>query len=1462
MSITILETRDLFAKNFGLQSLEWDFIEGATIEVYCSKYYTDVDPYILQISANGEVVGFNYVVEKTDIILVGVGVGEGFTWAGVISAIGKFATWAGGKTLGAFLFQAAAMTAFSMLVNMLLAPDTPSIDDASSQDSSKAYQWGGLSNTSDQMIPINVTLGEMLVAGNLVGVRTESRNVHTAGYSIRDTAYFLYGLTSNTLSSIEEVYINDIPISEFDKDDISVYYTLGTADQEPINSLLSLSMLTDDTPAPASDGILFPSLTTETVVNQELESPDHLVSLTESGSVLVGYQASEEFISTIPFMTLNANLASTETTSFVVQYDTEVFGDLNTTILALSTPVYLRLALTELSYDYTDNHELVLISNIAHHSTSGTDELFTVTISERLLPKAWATGATTIGYLVATPIYKTTYTIDAAGTDIWNANAYVPSDSWTIKMSTSSEIEDVELEFTHPQGLYFVYGGTHSGKSAGAKYSRWETYDYHLKQYDSTGTTVVADTLFTSPDDGQTTSYLEAMFANTQDMPRGFFSMGTYTSARSWSLKFTDIIRAKATYPSRYSTNSTHIALDSNGYLPKGYRYEISTRIHGHGNSNRDGVLGYYTFDPQGAVETNETDVYGTVLYRFKELNYDEVLSYPYTSLLAVAANATPTMNNSMPKVTAKVRAEILVGSEATKNTPSAWTAQFSQNNAWIALTALYNGVWGGNVGAGVDADFAANIDMDSWLLFATHCDSVIMSGALTGEANYTFNGTFDTKTTLLEAVNVIVSAANGVIVFNGSRLGVYFEQDTTMTQVFSPGNIVEDSMSIEYLNTVDTADAISGNFIDSTNNYEKTTMSYNYPDGDPRKSTSVELIGVVEPDRVIRSLLYKLNKTNGIKVMYSLKALSSAIRATKGDVIGLENEFIEYGVGGGRLQSINESTGVITLDRIYEEVTGTKYLTVAAQDGTLYPSVTTNWAITNWDNTGDTTLVTVGNTIELENIDALDVFLIGIGSDICRKALVNTIDINNDFTSTITAYGYIPFSEFDTGAFVLSTTQLQGITKEAFCPRNITFTADNKLTSVRVTWDPPSIASSTKDDGNFTIYRYALWRRQGTNEQWNHIADIAGGVGLYVDEPALGSVYYYKVVPIFNYFGTEATIPMSWVENFTDSGNADVEAGVDFTFSVYEYLPKPILSTVTDSNGYKVTINSTNSSLRDLTVFVTDPDDWMYQDKREGFGVWLRASNSSSTDWLGPQSITLSTGVSAGDSSITVSSTTGLCIPGLVVINDIDLVYVSAIASGTTLTVPYTAESRKFSIDLDHSAGVSVRNAHLGLNPIKYYAFESDVDVICATRQIRSSTVYKYNQLTNSVSSSDWGDMVSVGLEKYRIVQGISNHVLYIESATKYTVTTRYDIPEVADFIITSSHHDAFGYPISVYAIMWQWENSTLKLNDNDEIYFTLNSLPPFDYVWFGLTRMQFPVNIDDIPLYGWTSQVSIEGV
>ncbi|RLC04924.1 MAG: hypothetical protein DRI57_27895 [Deltaproteobacteria bacterium] len=725
----------------------------------------------------------------------------------------------------------------------------------------------------------------------------------------------------------------------------------------------------------------------------------------------------------------------------------------------------------------------------------------------------------------------------------------------------------------------------------------------------------------------------------------------------------------------------------------------------------------------------------------------------------------------------------------------------------------------------------------------------------------------------MLEAVGKVVAVANGRVVFDGARISVYWEADETMLQIFSSGNIVEGSLTMEYLNTVDTANAITGNIIDATNNYEKTAMTWIYPDSDPRKATSVELIGVTSPERGMRAIQYKLNKTNLVKIGYSFQATTGSIVCQQGDIAGIEDEFVVFGVGGGRIKDVNESTRKVTLDRIYEEITGSKYLTVNASDSNiLYPSAVANWGITNWDNTGDTTVVTISTTTDLEHISELDTFLIGIGSEICRKIVVDTIDINSDFTSTISAYGYVSFSSFDSGLFTLTTTQLKTMNKELFSPRNITFTADPALTFIRVAWDAPPISQETKSDQMFPVLRYMVWRRQGTVQPWQLVCDSIDA-SPYDDYVALGSTYYYKVLPVFSYYGSEATIPMSWVCNFTDtvpaepdpadytSGNIDVANGINFTWDAYEYLPKPELSSATETNGYVVNDNKENESLCDITIFVENPTNWLRKDSSEGLGLWTRGSSSSSTDWIGPTNITTSASIVAGASTIAVNTVTGLCIPGLIIIDDIDLVYVAS-ESSNTLAITFTDLDRKFSVGDSHASGVSVRNAHLGFNPVRYFCLEPHVTISAPSKQLLASTVYEYDVLANSISSGDWGNMVSYGLENFRVVQGISNTVHYIEQASDKSLTILDDIPEVSDFIITSSYLDASGTPNNVYAILWDFKLAELKVNGNGEIYFTVQGIPKSPYFWFGLTRFAFPYNIELAPTFGWSSVVSVEGV
>ena len=565
--------------------------------------------------------------------------------------------------------------------------------------------------------------------------------------------------------------------STFADDDISIYYTLGGNDQEALNPETSLSFLPSDPIAPASPGPLFPNLSVEKLLNLELDPPDHVVDVIEGSDTLIGYSYSDS--NSAPGVRVQASLrvalTKTETTTIHLQYQTEM-GIPVSDFTGFTTPCYAMFSIVD-DWTYTPTTEHVLISSVADGGIVGNYQYITLTISgTREYPQAWNTNAS-VELIPAIPRYAKSYAISTGGSDVWDHLHYVATLSWTAYTSDSSEIEDLEMQFTLPRGMFFVFAGTHSGKDAGAKFARWETYEFHLLQLDKTTSAVVKDIYFTPPDDGADRSIIAKFKTDSPGLPKGFFCYGRYTHAHTFSIKATDIVAAYADFPGLYSAPSgNQITLDANGFLPTGYKYQIKIRIHGHGADRRKGAIYYATLGPNDA--SGSSDNYETRLYRVKELDYSEVLRYPNQTLLAIALNSTTTTGGQMPTVVANWDFAVKYWNG------TAWVEGHTKNPAELATGICYNSLWGGGVGgpesdASKDANMAEKMDLSVWREFAIHCDdTTVTTGPLAGEPNYIFNGLYDSQRPFWDVLTEVCAVANARPYFDGSKISVYWEQD------------------------------------------------------------------------------------------------------------------------------------------------------------------------------------------------------------------------------------------------------------------------------------------------------------------------------------------------------------------------------------------------------------------------------------------------------------------------------------------------------------------------------------------------------------------------------------------------------------------------------------------------------------------------------------------------------------
>ena len=120
---------------------------------------------------------------------------------------------------------AGAMIGASLVINAVLPPPTPDVNDDRDISDSPTYGQDTAQNTSDTGIPIPLVYGKYRMAGNIIGSYVE--NVNDEQF-----LYVLYNAGEGEIAGIEDIQVNRQPISNFSE--VSYEIRLGTENQSAI----------------------------------------------------------------------------------------------------------------------------------------------------------------------------------------------------------------------------------------------------------------------------------------------------------------------------------------------------------------------------------------------------------------------------------------------------------------------------------------------------------------------------------------------------------------------------------------------------------------------------------------------------------------------------------------------------------------------------------------------------------------------------------------------------------------------------------------------------------------------------------------------------------------------------------------------------------------------------------------------------------------------------------------------------------------------------------------------------------------------------------------------------------------------------------------------------------------------------------------------------------------------------
>jgi len=322
---------------------------------------------------------------------------------------------------------------------------------------------------------------------------------------------------------------------------------------------------------------------------------------------------------------------------------------------------------------------------------------------------------------------------------------------------------------------------------------------------------------------------------------------------------------------------------------------------------------------------------YGDEMYftAVREVYYDD-FEYPRLALVGIKALASDQLSGSL-------RFSCIVeGALVRVWDGNQWKVEWSNNPAWIAWDILTQPVFDNDLNVirydGIDP---SRLDLQKFKEWADFCDELVPDGKGGYEKRVTFNGIFDSETTMWEAVMQVCQVGRAVLVWNGINLTVAINKPAVPVQMFTVGNIGVDSFKEMFLPMEDRASEIEIDFLNEEKDYERDKLAVINPEIKSKtQKINLQLFGITKPSEAWRAGMYRLACNQYLTRTIEFEADIDAIACTIGDVILVQHDVPQWGYGG---RIVSATTDTVVLDKkISVEADKTYAIMVRLSDDTI----------------------------------------------------------------------------------------------------------------------------------------------------------------------------------------------------------------------------------------------------------------------------------------------------------------------------------------------------------------------------------------------------------------------------------------------------------------------------------------------------------------------------------------------
>ena len=294
------------------------------------------------------------------------------------------------------------------------------------------------------------------------------------------------------------------------------------------------------------------------------------------------------------------------------------------------------------------------------------------------------------------------------------------------------------------------------------------------------------------------------------------------------------------------------------------------------------------------------------------QIVYDDFV-HPGKALIGIRALATEQLSGNDPAVTwVQERSKLYVWNPYAK----AYEEKRADNPAWACYDILHQcrRIGGRYIVRGEPAD---RLSYDMFKAWAEQCDS----------KGYTFNYIYDSAMQVWEALRYPETVGRGKVIMQGTRFTCVYDYAAQPSQLFTVGNIKQDSFKEEFQGTQGRANVVEISFMNKDKNYEREVLPVFADDYDASESlstpTQIELMGCTDLKQAYAHGRHALRANKYELRTCTFDAFVDAIACTIGDVILLQHDVTEWG-SGGRVVSVDGAA--VTLDRTVTMAGGKQY--------------------------------------------------------------------------------------------------------------------------------------------------------------------------------------------------------------------------------------------------------------------------------------------------------------------------------------------------------------------------------------------------------------------------------------------------------------------------------------------------------------------------------------------------------